>query len=76
MEGSYNACEMLYPTVMPLKPFAALAVIVTYLFLATNQSSPTGIAVQDFEGPYFFPTQNKRKNSGLAMRDYTGALCM
>ena len=47
MKGSYNTCEMLYLTQMPLKPLAALVVIVmiTYLFLATDQSSPTATAV-------------------------------
>ena len=45
MEGSCNACETLYQKQMPLKPLAALVVIVTYLFLATDQSSPTATAV-------------------------------
>ena len=45
MEGSYNACETLYQTQMPLKPLVALVVIITYLFLATDQSSPTATTV-------------------------------
>ena len=45
MEGSYNACEMLYQMQIPLKPLADLVVIITYLFLATDQSSPTATTV-------------------------------
>ena len=74
MEGSYNACETLYQTQMPLKPLVALVVIITYLSLATDQSSPTATTVGANTGfcrrvYHTFSCPNIKEKSGLATRD-------